>query len=69
MLLILFTLWYAFNAGYNVYNSKTKVMPLPIAVSTLQLLVGLVYCVPLWVLGVRKVNFSNLNVNFMNCLS
>lgn len=50
----LFVVWYAFNAGYNVYNSKLKVLHFPIAISAAQLLVGLVYAVPLWILGIRK---------------
>jgi len=62
-LLVLFTAWYAFNAGYNVYNSKVKVFPFPLAISALQLLIGLVYAIPLWVLGLRappKLTFSDL---------
>jgi len=55
VMLALFTIWYAFNAGYNVYNSTLKVFPLPITIAALQLLVGLFYVLPLWILGVRKV--------------
>ena len=50
----LFVIWYAFNAGYNVYNSALKILFFPIAVSVGQLIVGLTYSVPLWVLGIRK---------------
>lgn len=51
----LFTVWYAFNAGYNVYTQGCKLMPLPWFVSVLQLLVGLVYVLPLWATGLRKM--------------
>lgn len=51
---LLFIVWYAFNAGYNVYNSSLKVLHFPIAVSVGQLAVGLVYALPMWVLGIRK---------------
>jgi len=51
----LFAVWYAFNAGYNVYNSKLKGdLPLPLAISISQLLVGLLYALPLWITGMRK---------------
>ena len=55
VLVLLFTIWYSFNAGYNVYNATLKVFPLPITIAALQLLVGLLYVFPLWILGIRKV--------------
>jgi len=52
----LFIIWYGFNAGYNVYNSKTKSsLSYPIFISILQLTIGLVYVVPLWLLRIRKL--------------
>ena len=54
-LLILFVVWYAFNAGYNVYNAKIKDFGCPVTIATAQLMVGLLYAVPLWILGVRKI--------------
>ncbi len=52
----LFTLWYGFNAGYNVFNAFVKKsFPFPLASAALQLLVGMAYAVPLWALKVRKV--------------
>ena len=52
----LFFIWYAFNAAYNVYNAYIKAdIQLPWTISTVQLLVGLLYAVPLWFLKVRKV--------------
>lgn len=60
---VLFALWYAFNAGYNVTNAHAKIFPFPIAISVIQLVIGLVYAVPLWVLGVRDVprlSFSDI---------
>jgi solute carrier family 35 protein E1 len=53
-LLLLFFAWYAFNMSYNVYNSYLKVdLHFPIIISLLQLSVGLIYFIPLWVLGIR----------------
>ena len=64
----LFVLWYGFNAGYNVYNAYVKRdFQYPFAIATLQLLIGLVYAVPLWFLGIRKM--PNLNMDdFMRLL-
>ena len=54
-LVLLFIVWYAFNAGYNVYNAHCKALGMfPITIAFLQLLVGLVYALPLW-MTVRKV--------------
>lgn len=55
-LLVLFVVWYTFNAAYNVYNQYLKTdLPLPYAASTLQLVVGMAYALPLWALNIRKV--------------
>eukprot|EP01038_Epipyxis_sp_PR26KG_P004678 gene4678-6572_t len=52
----LFTLWYAFNAGYNVYNAFVKKdFQYPWTTASSQLLIGLFYAVPLWLTGVRKL--------------
>lgn len=59
--LVLFAVWYAFNAGYNVFNAHVKVFPFPITISILQLVTGLVYAVPLWLLGVREAPRLGLN--------
>lgn len=62
-LIALFIAWYGFNAGYNVLNSRLKVFPFPVTISVIQLIVGLGYSIPLWVLGVRKapkLNFKDL---------
>lgn len=56
-----FVLWYALNAGYNVYNQGCKVMAFPYFVAFAQLAVGLVYCIPLWVLGIRKAPKMDFN--------
>jgi solute carrier family 35, member E1 len=62
-LFFLFVVWYTFNAAYNVYNQYLKNdLPLPYAVSTLQLVVGMAYALPLWALNIRKVP----NLNFMD---
>lgn len=62
-LFLLFVVWYAFNAGYNVYNALLKVFAYPITISMLQLFVGMIYALPLWFLGIRKppkLNFNDL---------
>ena len=47
-LLVLFVLWYAFNAGYNVYNAYVKDdYKFPGAISAIQLGVGLGYALSL----------------------
>lgn len=52
----LFVMWYGFNAGYNVYNAFMKVdLQKPWFISTVQLLVGLMYAAPLWATGVRAL--------------
>lgn len=51
----IFVAWYAFNAGYNVYNAYIKVFGFPLTIAAAQLGVGLVYFIPLWILGVRKL--------------
>lgn len=56
----LFTLWYGFNAAYNVFNAFVKKdFQFPITTAALQLLTGMVYAVPLWALKARKI--PNLN--------
>ena len=37
VLAIMFTIWYGFNAAYNVYNAATKkVFPFPLAIAASQ---------------------------------
>lgn len=52
----LFGLWYALNIGYNIYNKKVLNMAPALTYTTafLQLLIGLIYVLPLWVLNIRK---------------
>ena len=40
---------------YNVYNQDPATFRFPIAIAAMQLGAGLIYAVPLWVLGIRKV--------------
>jgi len=52
----LFTLWYGFNAGYNVFNAYMKKdFQFPYSSASLQLLVGMFYAIPLWALKLRKL--------------
>ena len=54
-MLILFVVWYAFSAGYVVYNQKIKIIACPWMIACAQMAVGLTYAFPLWILGVRKI--------------
>jgi len=55
-----FLLWYLFNIGYNIYNKKAlNALPLPFLVGAVQLSLGLIYVLPLWILGIRKVRSSS----------
>lgn len=48
-------LWYAFNIVYNISNKKVlNWFPLPWFVSWVQLLIGVLYVLPLWGLGLRS---------------
>jgi len=57
----LFGLWYALNIGYNIYNKKVLnlVPSLTYTIAFLQLFIGLVYVIPVWLLGVRKAPVLN----------
>jgi solute carrier family 35 protein E1 len=50
-----FALWYLFNIGYNIYNKQAlNVLDYPWTVATFQMAIGILYFVPLWLLGIRK---------------
>ena len=50
-----FSLWYILNIGYNIYNKRIlNAVPLPWTIGAIQLWVGLLYFVPLWMSGLRK---------------
>jgi len=50
-----FSLWYILNIGYNIYNKRIlNAIPLPWTIGALQLWIGLLYFVPLWITGIRK---------------
>ena len=52
---VFFSLWYILNIGYNIYNKRIlNAIPLPWTIGALQLWVGLLYFVPLWITGIRK---------------
>ncbi len=55
-LLFTFVVWYGFSATYNVFNAYSKVdLQLPYANASIQLGVGLLYALPLWLMGVRSI--------------
>jgi len=50
-----FSLWYLFNIGYNIYNKKAlNVLDFPWTVAAIQMATGILYFVPMWLLGLRK---------------
>lgn len=50
-----FALWYLFNIAYNIYNKKAlNLLAYPWTVAAIQMATGVLYFVPLWVLGLRK---------------
>lgn len=59
-----FALWYLFNIAYNIYNKKAlNVLDYPWTVATIQMATGILYFVPLWILGIRKapkLSFSDI---------
>jgi len=52
----LFGLWYALNIGYNIQNKKlcNSLPTLTWTIALLQLVVGLIYVLPVWALKIRK---------------
>lgn len=53
----LFGVWYALNVGYNIYTKKllNGVPQLTYSVGFVQLFFGLLYVLPLWITGARKL--------------
>jgi solute carrier family 35 protein E1 len=50
-----FALWYLFNIGYNIYNKQAlNAIDFPWTIATIQMATGILYFVPLWLLGLRK---------------
>lgn len=50
-----FALWYLFNIGYNIYNKQAlNAVAKPWTIATIQMITGIFYFVPLWLLGLRK---------------
>lgn len=60
-----FGLWYGFNIAYNIYNKRVlnQVPGLTYTVGFLQLFIGLIYVVPLWLSGIRAApNLTNSEI-------
>jgi solute carrier family 35 protein E1 len=50
-----FALWYLFNIAYNIYNKQAlNVLDYPWTIATIQMATGILYFLPLWLLGLRK---------------
>lgn len=63
-----FALWYLFNIGYNIYNKQAlNALDYPWTIAFIQMAAGIVYFVPLWILGLRKapkLSFDDLKTLF-----
>mmetsp|Transcript_2567 Transcript_2567/g.7126 ORF Transcript_2567/g.7126 Transcript_2567/m.7126 type:complete len:382 (-) Transcript_2567:83-1228(-) len=63
-----FALWYLFNIAYNIYNKQAlNAVDYPWSIATIQMATGILYFVPLWLLGIRKapkLSFSELKTLF-----
>lgn len=63
-----FALWYLFNIAYNIYNKQSlNALAYPWTIATLQMMTGILYFAPLWLLGIRKapkLNASELKTLF-----
>ena len=54
-LLLLFVVWYGTSVSYNVYNKKVNNdLLLPWTMGAAQLVIGMIYVVPLFLLSLRK---------------
>eukprot|EP00903_Cladosiphon_okamuranus_P013807 g12850.t1 len=57
-----FFLWYALNIGYNITNKKAlNAIALPWSVSVLQLVVGSIFVLPVWMLKLRDAPGLNMD--------
>lgn len=53
---VYFTLWYALNIAYNLYNKRiANHFPLPYTTAAIQLACGFFWILPIWVCGTRPV--------------
>jgi len=68
-----FVLWYVVNIVYNDTNKTVlRVLKLPWTVASLQLGIGLLYIVPLWLTGLRsppKLSFADLKTMLVPSLT
>lgn len=52
---------YALNIGFNLLNKVLfKYFPFPYTVSTVHVIVGLVYCVIMYAIGLKKASFGRV---------
>jgi solute carrier family 35 protein E1 len=54
MILVYFGIWYVINVAYNYTNKKAlQALPTPYLVAAVQIGAGILYVVPIWLLGIR----------------
>lgn len=55
---------YALNVGFNLLNKSIfKYFPFPWTVSTVHVIVGLVYCLGMYVVGFKDASFGRVSGN------
>ncbi|KAJ9523731.1 hypothetical protein QJQ45_020166, partial [Haematococcus lacustris] len=53
--------WYALNIGFNLLNKTIfKYFPFPYTVSTVHVIVGLIYCVLMYAIGLKGASFGRV---------
>lgn len=53
--------WYALNVAFNLLNKSIfKYFPFPWTVSTVHVIVGLVYCVGMYAIGLKEASFGRI---------
>jgi len=55
-------LWYFLSSVYNIYNKKAllQLVNMPWTIATIQMSMGLLIVVPLWITGLRKHSFDSV---------
>lgn len=54
-------IWYALNVGFNLLNKTIfKYFPYPWTVSTVHVIVGLAYCILMYVVGLKQASFGRI---------
>mmetsp|Transcript_17319 Transcript_17319/g.29594 ORF Transcript_17319/g.29594 Transcript_17319/m.29594 type:complete len:396 (-) Transcript_17319:709-1896(-) len=59
--LVTIAMWYGLNIGFNLLNKTIfKYFPFPYTVSSVHVVVGLVYCVAVYAIGLKSASFGRM---------